>query len=193
MGQFDLNLSTRPFKPYRAARLGLLALLLLLVAVSISQFYSFRQYSALASASRDAEADVRAESDRLNKSLQSLNSRMTSSNAATKLSEVDLLNQLLLRKSFSWTRLFADLERVTPENVRLVSLRPFIDPEERIGLNMNIRGRSLADATEFLRTLEESNIFSDTALAVEEKKDALPMGEVEFSLSTYYIQGKVAR
>ena len=193
MGQFDLNLSTRPFKPYRAANLGLLVLLLLLVAVSVMQFYSYREYSALAAASRGVEAQVRAESDRLSKNVDSLTSRMTSSNAALKLSEVDLLNQLLLRKSFSWTRVFADLERVTPENVRLVSLHPFLDADGKIGLNMNIRGRSLTDATEFLRTLEDSDIFSDTALAIEEKKDTLPMGEVEFSLSTYYAQNEVAK
>ena len=193
MGQFDLNLSTRPFKPYRAANLGLLVLLLLLVAVSVLQFSSYQQYSALAAASRSVEAQARAESDRLNQNLQSLNSKMTSSKAAAKLSEVDLLNQLLLRKSFSWTQVFADLERVTPENVRLVSLHPFIDAAGKIGLNMNIRGRSLTDATEFLRTLEDSKKFTDTALAVEEKKDALPTGEVEFALSTYYSQERVAK
>src|SRR5688572_10653687 len=151
MGQFELNLSTRPFKPYRAANLGLLLLLLVLVTISVAQFYSYRHYSTLAAASRSAEAKVRAEADGLQSNLQSLNSRMTSSNAATKLSEVDLLNQLLLRRSFSWTQVFADLERITPENVRLVNLHPFIDAKGMIGLNMNIRGRSLADATQFLK------------------------------------------
>ena len=34
MGLFDLNLWTRPFKPYRAANFGLLVVLLALLAVS---------------------------------------------------------------------------------------------------------------------------------------------------------------
>jgi hypothetical protein len=53
-------------------------------------------------------------------------------------------------------------------------------------LNLDIRGRSLVDATAFLRALEQSRLFNDVVLAVEEKKDPLPMGEVEFVLSAYY-------
>ena len=186
MGQFELNLSTRPFKPYRATNLGLLVLLLVLIAVSVYQVYGYQEYSALASASREDEKKAREEDELLTRQLQVLNARMKSGNAATKLSEVEILNELLLRKSFSWTQVFASLERIMPDNVRLISLRPFVDEAGKTGLNMEIRGRSLADATEFLRMLEDSQIFTDLALAVEEKKDALPMGEVEFTLSTYY-------
>ena len=49
---------------------------------------------------------------------------------------------------------------------------------------MEIRGRSLADATEFLRTIEDSQIFTDVVLALEQKKNSV--GEVDFTLSTYY-------
>ena len=186
MGQFDLNLSTRPFRPYRATNLGLLALLLALIAISVYQVYGYQQYSAMASDSREVEMKAKVDADSLARQLQSINAKMKSGNAAAKLSEVEILNQLLLRKSFSWTQVFASLEKVKPEGVRLVSLRPFVDEQGKTGLNMDIRGRSLVDATEFLRTLEDSQVFTDVALAVEEKKDALPMGEVEFSLSTYY-------
>ena len=34
------------------------------------------------------------------------------------------LNSLLYAKGISWTRLFDDLEKVMPHNVRLVSIRP---------------------------------------------------------------------
>ena len=184
MGQFDLNLSTRPFKPYRAINLGLFVLLLVLGAVSVIQVYSYQRFSARAGSSREAELEARAEADKLSQEVQTLNAKMASGNATTKLSEVELLNRLLLRKSFSWTRVFANLERVTPDNVRLVSLRPFVDDKGKIGLNLEIRGRTHADATEFLRTLEKSDIFTDVALALEEERD--DEGEVQFSLSTYY-------
>ena len=71
------------------------------------------------------EKEVREESELLNRELQSLNEKMRSGNAEAKLNEVKLLNDLLLRKSFSWTSVFANLERVMPENVRLISLSPF--------------------------------------------------------------------
>ena len=60
--------------------------------------------------------------------------------------------------------------------------------------HMNIRGRSLADATDFLRALENSKVFQEVTLAVEEKKGSSAMGgEVEFSLSASYNPGGVAK
>jgi len=186
MGQFDLNLSTRPFKPYRATNFGLLTLLLILLTVSAGQVLSYQQYSSLAAASRQEEQEVRADTDMVTGAVQKLNEKMTSGNATAKLSEVELLNRILIRKSFSWTRVFASLEKAMPENVRLLSLRPFLDEQEKIGLTMDVRGRTLGDATEFLRTLEQSDIFTDVSLAVQERKTT--NGEVEFSLTSYYTQ-----
>jgi Tfp pilus assembly protein PilN len=189
MGQFDLNLSTRPFKPYRAVNLGLFVLLLVLLAVSAAQVLSYQQYSSLASASREEEMKVRADTDLLTAQVQKLNAQMTSGNATAKLSEVELLNRLLVRKSFSWTRVFANLERMMPEDVRLMSLIPFVDEQGRIGLTMEVRGRSLEDANTFLKILEDSDIFTDVALAVQEKKDQnlSASGEVQFTLSSFYV------
>ena len=184
MGQFDLNLSTRPFKPYRAANFGLLVVLLALIAVSAGQVLSYQQYSSLANESRQVEQDVRMSNDELTAKVQQLNAKMASGNANAKLSEVELLNRLLVRKSFSWTAVFANLERVMSDDVRLVSLIPFVDEKGQIGLTMDIRGRTLSDATAFLRTLEDSDIFTDVSLSIQEKKDA--SGEVQFTLTSYY-------
>jgi len=194
MGQFDLNLSTRPFKPYRAANLGLFALLLVLLAISAAQFLNYQEYSTMAATSREEEQAARAEAALATNKLQELNNGLKQNNADAKISEVEALNKLLLRKSFSWTSVFANLERIMPENVRLISLRPFFDERGRIGLNIDIRGRSFADAAQFLKTVEESKIFTDVALAAEKKlerrdaKDLTPAGEVEFTLSSYYSQ-----
>jgi len=103
MGQFNLNLSTRPFKPYRAANLGLLILFLSLVAVSVWQVYTYQQNSALAASIRPNQQKAKAESERLTKELTALNTKMYSGNAADKYSQVAVLNNILLRKSFSWT------------------------------------------------------------------------------------------
>jgi Tfp pilus assembly protein PilN len=186
MGQFDLNLSTRPFKPYRVANLGLFALLMVLVAVSIFQIYSYQRYSTMAANSRQEEKLKRQEADLLNEQTRELNLKMNRGNASAKLSEVEQLNQLLVRKSFSWTRVLSTLEGLVPEDARLVSLQPLADQEGRIFLNMNVRGRTLADANNFLKALETSKAFGDVALAIEEKKDSVAGNEVQFTLSAYY-------
>jgi Tfp pilus assembly protein PilN len=183
MGQFDLNLSTRPFKPYRARNLGLFALLMILVAVSAYQVYSYQRFSALAAANRQEENLKRQEADKLKEQLRAINAKMKSGNAGEKLSEVEQFNQLLIRKSFSWTRVLATLERLIPEDVRVLSLQPLVDEQGKTFLNMNVRGRTLDDATRLLKALETSKAFGDVALAVEEKKE----NEVEFTLSAYYV------
>src|SRR6185503_8792958 len=112
MGQFNLNLSTRPFKAYRAKNLGLLILFLVLVAVSTWQVYTYQQNSALAASIRGDQQKAKEESERLTKELGILNAKMYSGNAADKIKQVQILNEILLRKSFSWTKVFANLEEV---------------------------------------------------------------------------------
>jgi hypothetical protein len=191
MGQFNLNLSTRPFKPYRGANLGLLILFLSLVGVSVWQVYTYQQNSALAAGIRPNQQKLKAESERLSKELTALNAKMFSGNAAEKISQVTILNNILLRKSFSWTKVFANLEQVMPENVHLLTLRPFVDDKGNMGLNIIFRGRSFEDGHLFVKTLETSPIFSNVALALEEVKGTQATqsspGEVEMALSAYYV------
>jgi hypothetical protein len=188
MGQFNLNLSTRPFKPYRAANFGLLALFLSLIAVSVWQVYTYQQNSALAASIRPNQQKAQEESERLSQQLTRVNAQMFSDNAADKISQVQILNNILLRKSFSWTTVFANLEQVMPENVHLLNLRPFVDDKGNMGLNITFRGRTFDDGHLFVKTMETSPIFSNVVLAIEAPtgKEAVP-GEVEMALSAYYV------
>ena len=186
MGQFNLNLSTRPFRAYRAANLGLFVVLLVLIAVSVWQVFTYKENSSLAASIRGNQQKAKQESERLTKDLGILNAKLYSGNAASKIAQVAFLNEILRQKTFSWTKVFASLEEVTPENVYLLSLRPFSDEQGNTGLNITIRAKSFQDALGFVRTLEDSNIFGKIAVAEEAKKDAQPMGEVEMALSTYY-------
>jgi Tfp pilus assembly protein PilN len=161
--------------------------LLVLAAVSAGQVYTYQQNASLAASIRGNQLKLKEESERLTKSMTELNIKMFSGKAAAKMTQVEILNQILLRKSFSWTKVFANLEEVIPENVYLLSLRPFIDEKGNMGLNIIFRGKSFADGHEFVRTLEGSQIFSNIALAEETKKDTqAAMGEVEMALSAYY-------
>jgi len=193
MGRIDLNLSTRPFKPYRVVNLVLFVILLGLAAVSVRQFYSYREYSKLAAAIRDEEREARALADAKAKQRAALASTMSGGGAAAKLSEVEFLNSLILKKSFSWTQVFATLEDRMPDDVYLLGLQPFTDDQGKIGLNMKIRGRSLASAADFVSILESSGVFGDVTVAVEEKMDAVAAGEVEVTLGAYYFPDRSAQ
>jgi Tfp pilus assembly protein PilN len=189
MGQFNLNLSTRPFKAHRAGNLGLMIVLIGLIAVSVFQAYTYRINSTLAGTIRPNQLQLKERSEQVTKDLTAVNSKMYSSNATSKLAQVQTLNDLIELKKFSWTKVFASLEQIMPENVYLMSMRPFRDEKGMVGLNIVLRSKTFTDGAEFVRTLENSTLFTDTKLASEELKAGVS-GEVDFAMSTYYLPGQ---
>ena len=74
------------------------------------------------------------------------------------------LNELLLRKGISWTRTFADLERLMPPRVRLISIRPQVTPDNEVSLDMQIGTETREAFVEFLMGLEGSDQFRSPVL-----------------------------
>ncbi|HUA86481.1 MAG TPA: hypothetical protein VMB85_21635 [Bryobacteraceae bacterium] len=71
-----------------------------------------------------------------------------------------LLNELIERKSVSWTKIFADLESVLPINVRLISVRlPNINSRNEVMLDMVVGAKDPVAVIGFLKKLEESPLF----------------------------------
>jgi Tfp pilus assembly protein PilN len=71
-----------------------------------------------------------------------------------------LLNELIERKSVSWTRIFGDLESVLPVNVRLISVRlPNINSQNQVMLDMVVGAKDPVAVIGFLKKLEESPLF----------------------------------
>ena len=76
MGEFNLNLSTRPFPAYRVANLALLLFFVVISGVTVWQVYSFRHYSSLAKNIRDKEKAAREEKGSLTNTLNDLGTRL---------------------------------------------------------------------------------------------------------------------
>ena len=77
-----------------------------------------------------------------------------------------LLNSLIQRKAISWTRLFADIEGVKPDNVRLIQVSlPQINSRNEVTLNMEVAAQSQVPVIEFLKHLEGSPLFGPTNLS----------------------------
>jgi type IV pilus assembly protein PilN len=74
------------------------------------------------------------------------------------------LNSLLERKGISWTRIFSDLERVMPSNVRLISIRPQVNGPGRVQLDMMVAAAGSEPVIALLMKLESQKIFDSTAI-----------------------------
>jgi len=74
------------------------------------------------------------------------------------------LNELLSRKGVSWTRIFFDLEQVTPPNVRVITVRPQIRPSNELILDMVVGSQSAESILNFVMQLEASSVFGKTTV-----------------------------
>jgi type IV pilus assembly protein PilN len=69
------------------------------------------------------------------------------------------LNALLYRKGISWTKIFADLEKVVPHNVRIMQIRPTLNSKNEVVLDMQVGTENPEPLIVFLKALEESPLF----------------------------------
>jgi|KBSMisStandDraft_5_1062788.scaffolds.fasta_scaffold538993_1 hypothetical protein len=191
MGDFNLNLSTRPFPAYRVANLALLLFFVLISGLTAWQVYSFRHYSGLAKDIRDKEKAAREEKGSLTNTLNDLGTRLDRPVTKDKLAEIDFLNNLITRKHFSWTTVFANLESVIPDNVHLSTVAPEI-LKDKVTLHLEIVCRSISDESEFIRRLQASPVFADVIVSREESKGTGGAGDVGVDLTVTYFPEKTA-
>jgi Tfp pilus assembly protein PilN len=98
-------------------------------------------------------ASLRAEGERLS----------GQSPAAAPVKEWAAVKDLVDRRAFSWTGLFADLEKALPPSVRLVSIAPQTD-RGRLVLAMAAIGQDVDDALALLAALQGHPHFRDAQL-----------------------------
>ena len=95
-------------------------------------------------------------------------------------SEVELANQLLGKRTFSWTMFLTELEQATPPHLSLSSVRL-----DQAGTMVRLTGTAptLDDITSFTVGLQDHATFSDPVLA---QHRVGPSGLVEFDVTVQY-------
>lgn len=160
----QINLATEPFRRDRvflvssaAIAAGLIVLFLLLIG-------------AIAGDRRRMQANLTAlnatqrELSRLTRDQRKLDSELRQTNNANVLERSQFINTLLYRKGISWTRLFADLEKVVPTDVRIISIRPQVDAQDHVLLEMTVGAQTQKPVIDLLTRFESSDLFGSTAV-----------------------------
>ena len=80
------------------------------------------------------------------------------------------LNELIRRKSFSWTKVFEDLERIMPPRVHLVSIHPELNEDNQLAIKMQVAGDSRERALDLVRRMESSPHFQQTKIDSESQQ-----------------------
>ena len=77
------------------------------------------------------------------------------------------LNGLIQRKAFSWTRVFEDLEKVMPSSLHVVALKPELNDQNQLELEMKVAADNRAGAVDLVHRMEGSKHFQGAQLAIE--------------------------
>jgi hypothetical protein len=98
------------------------------------------------------------------------------------------LNTLIERKSISWTQIFADLEKVMPENVRLVSVRlPQINSRNQVLLDMFVGAADAGPVLQLLKKLDSAPQFGPATV-----QNSMPPSQTE-PLYRYHVSVNYAQ
>jgi Tfp pilus assembly protein PilN len=161
-----LNLATKPFEAHRKfiASSGLIGVIAAIVFLSLG----WHVYLA-----RKANAEMRAKSAAILQQVAQLEVRRASLEqffgleANAKLHDrAAFINNLIDARSFNWTLMFMDLERVLPAGVRVVSIVPNQD-KGRVEVKFTVGATSDEAKLKFIKALEDSKTFSHVELIRE--------------------------
>jgi hypothetical protein len=99
------------------------------------------------------------------------------------------VNLLIRRKEFSWTRIFADLEKLMPPRLHVVSLTPVVNDANEIELRMQVAGDSRDKAIELVQRMEKSKDFRHAQIMSEFMAEAKsgPGDTVQFEIAALYV------
>ena len=171
-GVIRTNLSTRPFYNERAVHLWLLAGRARgrrprrLFNVS-----RVLRYSRSDTAAGDAGVARRSARGRPARSRpRSLRASVDPRQIEFASADARQANDLIDRRTFSWTELFNRFETTLPDDVRITSVRPQVDRERGIVLTINVVAREASTTSnEFMENLEATGAFSARPRSTEER------------------------
>ncbi|MDZ4802983.1 MAG: hypothetical protein SGI92_32900 [Bryobacteraceae bacterium] len=162
--KIGVNLASEPFRRDRQ-------IIVASVAVGVLMLIALFAFTYLAIAERDRAAQARASIEKMQKQLDvmtreenRLQATMRQPENAEVLDRSVFLNALLLRKGVSWTRIFEDLEKVLPHNVRVISVRPQINGANQLILEMWVGSTATEPVLNFVMALEQSPSFGSTTV-----------------------------
>ncbi len=185
--RLDINLATQPYEDARqfwmrwgTALAVAVILTLTLLTITISDWFAARRDHAIIAYYR---AEI-AQRDRKREQAEEFLNRPE--NRSTR-DQSQFLNQLIERKSLSWTHVLEDLEKVMPARVHLISIHPELNEDNQLALKMVVGGDSRDKALELARRMEESGHFAQTYIATETSAAVGSGDTVQFNINGVYV------
>jgi type IV pilus assembly protein PilN len=165
--RISVNLATRPFIELRPlfARLRLAMGVLAVLAVGFG--FWLHALNAKASVAQAQMNALKAKTVKFQEERSANEARMRQPQNMAVLDRSQFLNAVFSRKSFSWTSVMMDLEKVLPAGIQVTSIDPQITKEGDVNIRLRVSG-DRDRAVLLVRNLETSQRFVAPRLAGEQ-------------------------
>src|SRR5271167_3078921 len=192
--RFNINLASQPYEVARRFRRRIevvVAALGLIAVILVSYIVHQRIHS------RDVNrqlSEVRQEINSLNQEEAQARAILNRPENRDVAEQSDFLNQLFARKALSWTRVFAEMERIVPYDLHVVSMKPEYTKTNDLMLRTVVATGSRDRAVELVRRMEKSNHFRQAEIVAENvtanvgDQSAGP-GNIQFDITAVYLPG----
>jgi hypothetical protein len=163
--RIPVNLAREPFRRDRPMLIGsafaallLIATLIVLISLSVTERRETRDTAAMLAHVNGQLTGIHNEQAKLDASMRQPGNEVV-------LDRSVLINTLIRRKAISWTLIFADLETVLPHNVRVLAIRPTVNSQGGLFLDMQVAADAPEQVIAFIAKLEGSDVFGSTAVS----------------------------
>lgn len=140
---------------------------------------------------RDQLAGMHREIGRLNRQIHDVSTEQTRLDGimrqpqnASVLEWSVLINTLIYQKAISWSRLFSDLEKTLPYDVKVVAIHPQVDTLNHVKLDMTLGSDKPSSLFQSVKALEDSAAFGTVRpLSTRPPTQAEPLYQYRFTVN----------
>jgi Tfp pilus assembly protein PilN len=186
--RLDLNLAQRPLRNDPAFHAGFGAAAAVVLALMFYNGCATASYLRLTAQGRGQIERAEQTTVAYSTQAQQLKPRLQSRLQPALLREALLIRDLIVQRTFSWTLLFNQLERVVPDDVLLTAVQPKVD-RGIIELSLTGKARNSEAWRRLIDALETADVFHDAYPDNRLLKD----GEIEFRLRVRYRPERAVR
>ena len=174
------NLSTRPFYNERAVSFWLLVFLCVVAAATMFNATRVLRYSHSGTELGTSASQAAARASELKAVAAKLRGSVDAKLIEVASAEARQANDLIDRRTFSWTELFNVFEQTLPDDVRITAVRPKVE-RGQFGLVIGVAARNVDDLNTFMNNLQTTGSFVRVGSAIEEHvgEQGLILGTIE--------------
>ena len=193
--RISVNLANRPFVEMRPLFARLRLAMVLLAALAIGLWFALHSLNVKAGVAQAKMNVLKAKTRQYQQERMTNEARMHQPQNMAVLERSQFLNAVFAWKSFSWTAVMMDLEKVLPTGVQVTSIEPQITKDGDVNIRLRVSG-DRERAVQLVRNLETSQRFLSPRLSSEQAQTqegnrsanapVLPPGAVQFEILSGY-------